>query len=109
MKKLILFLVAVITTISVYANTCTYDGVQVTLRQESVLWQNGKAMIYITVSDTKVSKIRCQVSCGGTTAWVTFKVSNGNGYADLVEEYFPLSNNQSYTVKLVNGPGQCYN
>ena len=107
MKKFLLFLFACLTTVCVYANTCTYNGVQVSLYSEDVSCYNGQAYIRVTVNDKNVARVRCQVECNGKREWIDINIDNGQGSYNLAN-VFHLSNNTNYRVKLVAGAGQCY-
>lgn len=107
MKKILLFLFACLTTVCVYANTCTYNGVQVTLYTENIYCSNGNAYIRVTVSDKNVGRVRCQVECAGKREWIDIDIDNGQGSYNLAK-VFPLYNDMNYNVKLIAGAGQCY-
>ncbi len=107
MKKIILFFIACVTSVCVYANTCTYDGVAVSLYSESVECTASSAMITVTTNKTNVSKVRCQIEVNGKREWVTIDIYDGTGTLDIKSK-FRLTPNMSYKVKLVAGAGQCY-
>lgn len=107
MKKVILFFVVCVTCICAYANTCTYDGVQVTLYDESVSCNDYGAWIYVTTNKTNVSEVRCQISVGGKRVWVNISIQDGKGELNI-KDIASLNPGTTYIVKLVAGAGQCY-
>lgn len=107
MNKIILFLFACLAAVCVYANTCIYNGVQVSLYSETVDCYNGSAYIRVTVNDKNVGRVRCQVECNGKREWIDINIDNGQGSYNLAN-VFPMQNNMSYRVKLVERAGQCY-
>ena len=110
MKKLLLAFMAMILAVCAYANTCTYDGVKVTLRSETVEFVKGTygpyGMIYVTVSDPSKTRVRCEVQYGDKREWVDIVIKNGSGEAEIGRgSGLPTG---SYPVKLLQSPGQCY-
>ena len=107
MKKILLFLFACLTSACLYANTCTYDGVHVSLFSESVSCVNGQALMCVSVSKTNINMVRCQVECKGSRKWVDIPIYNGEGCYDL-SAVFPMTEGVAYRIKLVAGAGMCY-
>lgn len=107
MKKFLLFLFACLTTVCVYANTCTYDGVQVSLYSEIVECTNGSAYIRVTINNKNVGRVRCQVECNGKREWIDININEGQGSYNLAD-VFPMENKMSYRVHLIERAGQCY-
>lgn len=110
MKKFLLFIVACLTFVCTYANTCDFDGTSVSLKSEQAEVSNNgyvaKALFTITVSDTSKKSIRIHVEVNGERQWVTVKLSNGVGYGEVA---VPLSTKQSsLPIKLVHSPNMCY-
>ena len=113
MKKLLLAFMAMILAVCAYANTCTYNGVQVTLLSETVeikpkaVGKGTHGYIYVTVSDPTKTRVRCQVEyAGGHREWVDIPIKDGQGRAFIGNDAnIPAG---SYPVKLLQSPGQCY-
>ena len=110
MKKLLLAFMVALGAVCAYANTCTYSGVQVSLKSETVVLHNNgyvcNGLIFITVSDASKKEVRCQVEIGNQRKWITVKLKNGEGSYDIGSGSSLPSG--SYTVKLIAGPGSCY-
>lgn len=107
MKKILLFLFACLTSACLYANTCTYDGVQVSLFSELVMCDNGQAYMSVSVSNTNINKVRCQVECNGRRQWVDIPIYQGEGSLDIAR-HFSMIDGHGYKIKLVAGAGMCY-
>lgn len=108
MKKIIFMFMACVASMCVYANTCIYDGVAVSLYSESVSSTPTGAWIYISVNKTNIRTVRCQIECNGRREWVTIGIDeNGKGSLDI-SNTFPMQLNMNYKVTLVAGAGQCY-
>lgn len=110
MKKILLALTAILLSFCAYANTCTFDGIQVSLKSETVEIEsrNGYTvgMIEITVDDVSKKTVRCHVEVGGKRHWMTVNLTNGYGLYNI-GEVIGLPNG-SYTVKLIQQGGMCY-
>ncbi len=114
MKKFILFLVASIACIHVYANTCEYDGVKITLKREQVTvppgnrYVQGKAILAFS-SNKPVKSPRVEIRAydsRGNMVYDRFITLEGHGGYDFFCE-IPMPEG-TYTFKLVEKPGQCY-
>lgn len=112
MKKLILIFFACLLAIMGYANTCTFDGVDVSLQSETMSVSkigypaSSNGWITITVSDKSKKEVRCQVDVDGMREWITVKLSNGKGSFNLGYEMDLKVG--TYTVKLIQRGGMCY-
>ena len=107
MKKIILFFVACVVNVCVFANTCTYDGVQVSLYSESVSCSESGAWIQVSTDKTNIRTVRCQIEVGSKRVWVDIPIDGGRGIVDI-KNIAGLTPGMSYRVKLVAGAGRCY-
>ncbi|MDE6721303.1 MAG: hypothetical protein K2J84_04030 [Bacteroidaceae bacterium] len=106
MKKIFLMVSAIMLSICVYANTCTYDGVQVSLQSEKVQCITGVAIIKISVNDTSKKEVRCQVEVANQRAWITVQLNSGSGTFNIAKA-ISLPNG-THTIKLIQEGGMCY-
>ncbi len=108
MKKILFFIAACITCICVHANTCTYDGVEVSLYRESVCCDQSGAWIQVSTNKTNIRTVRCQISVSNKRVWVEIPIDEyGRGSANI-KGIANLEPGMSYRVTLVAGAGRCY-
>lgn len=105
-----MFVSATLLSVCAYANTCTFDGVQVSLQEGTVQIQsqynNYWGWINITVDNPSKKEVRCQVEVGGKRRWITVPLKNGSGSYNIGKEIgLPEG---SYPVKLIQQGGMCY-
>lgn len=111
MKKLFLFLIATVIAFCAYANTCVFDGCQVSVQSETAEVRKPDftkvVFIKITVSDKERRSIRIHVQVGEERFWKTVSLSAGSG-STTIEVSPDIETGTVLPVKLVQQPGFCY-
>lgn len=97
--------------VSVYANTCTYDGVQVSLEQEWIGSSSGPSWPSASFTANTCNKtIRVQIKLTDNNGkeisrqWVSVNF-DANGYGTAQIKYVPKG---GCNISLIQMPGQCY-